>query len=261
MLNLLRRTFIILIFVCSKEADVKLKNKMRKQLNIISTVIICGTILVSCGGGGGGSTSKVKKNQYLGSLPALYADYNAKKELHEAKIEEQGNKLMAGGEKNADKIMKLMKEDETTTKAMKEKLKADVSAEIAKMAGNEVPVSYSKALQNSNELFYQVAPAKLVANKDDVSIAILLSSKNDLEVPRMKGYDYSTYFRLIASDGSTIIKSVLLPVKLDTKPISFTAGEQLLENNFPVYMSNKPELYANFAGIEFITKDEYNESK
>ena len=215
-------------------------------------------ILTSCGGGG--ETSGLKKNQYLGSLPAIYANYNAEKKAHEAKIEEQGMKLMAGGEKNTNKIMKLMKEDEETSKAMKEKMKTDVSAEIAKIAGKEIPVSYSKELTDSGELFYHVSPVKLIDNNGGLAIAIILSAKSDFEVPRMKGHDYSTYFRLIATDGSTIIKSVLLPVKLDTKVLSFAAGEQLQENKFSIHISNKPELYADFAGIEFISKDEYNKS-
>ena len=229
---------------------------MKKQFNMFIFALVCGTILTGCGGSGG--NSGVKKNQYLGSLPAIYTDYNAEKEVHEAKMKEQGQKLMAGGEKNANKIMKLMIEEKETDKARREKLETAVSAEVAKIAGKEIPVSYSKALLDSDELFYQVSPAKLVGNKEDIAIAIVLSAKSDLEVPRMKGYDYGTYFRLIASDGSTIVQSVLLPVKLDTKALSFSTGEQLLENNFSLYMKNKPEIYVNFAGVEFITKDEYN---
>ena len=228
---------------------------MKKRFNIIIFALVCGAILTNCGGGGGGSG--LKKNQYLGSLPAIYANYNAEKKAYEAKIEEQGRKLMDGGEKNTDKIMKLMKEDEETTKAMKEKMKTAESAEIAKIAGTEIPVSYSKELTDSDELFYNVSPIKLIDSNGELALAISISAKSNFDVPRMKGYDYSTYFRLVAADGSTIIKSVLLPVNLDTKALSFAAGEQLLENKFSIHISNKPELYADFAGIEFISKNEY----
>ena len=224
-------------------------------------VIACGVIFASCGGGSGnsgGSSGGVKKNAYLGLLPSLYADYNAKKKAQEAKVEEEGKKLMAGGEKNSAKLMKLMSEDEATTKAMKEKLTAAVNDEIAKVAGKEVPVAYSKALLDSDELFYKVAPAKLVADKDRLSIEFSFSAKNDFEVPRLKGHDFGTYFRLVAADGSTIIKTVLLPVKLENKAFTITTGEQLLEYKLPLSISNMAEAYANFAGVEFITKAEYN---
>jgi len=230
---------------------------MKNSFNLIVSVFIGGMILVSCGGGGG-SKSEGKKNPYLGSLPSIYAKYNAEKESLEKKIEEKGLKLMSGGEKNSDKIMKLMQEDEATSKVLKEKMNADASAEIAKIAGKEIPLSYTKSLSDSEELFYNVAPVKLVDNKGTLAIEIALSAKSDFDVPRMKGYDYSAYFRLITSDGSTITKSVLLPVKLEYKAFSIAAGEQLSLSNFPLYVSNQPEVYADFAGIEFITKEEYD---
>ena len=231
---------------------------MKRTLKAILLSLVCGAIFTGCGGSGSsGSGSKLKKNQFVGSLPAIYADYAAQKKAHEAKIEEQGQKLIAGGEKNKDKILKLMKEDEEATQAMKEKFQADVKAEIAKVAGKEVPVSYSKALLESEELFYNVAPAKLVDNKGDLAIGFSFSAKRDFEVPRLKGHDYVTYFRLITSEGSTITKSLLLTVKLENTAFSIAAGELLQENMFPLSMSGKSSRYADFAGVEFITKAEY----
>ena len=229
-----------------------------KTFNNLIFIFLCGMIFASCGGESS-SKSGLKKNRYLGSLPAIYADYNATIAAHEAKIEKQGMKLMSGGEKNSEKIMTLMQEDQATVKIMKDKLKTDVNAEIAKIVGKDVFVAYSKSLIDSDELFYNVASAKLGDNKGELAIAIVLSAKNDFEVPRMKGYDYSAYFKLITTDGSIILKSVLLPVKLDYKAFSIASGELLLENNFPLYISGNLELYANFAGMEFISKDEYNE--
>ena len=235
-----------------------------RKIKFLVSALACGLILTSCGGGGGSSSggasggSKLKKNQYVGSLPAIHADYAAEKKAHEAKMEKQGMQLMAGGEKNKDKLTKLMREDEETTKTMKEKFQAAVKAEMAKVAGKEVAVSYSKALLDSDELFYTVAPAKLTDDKGTLAIAFSFSVKHDLEVPRLKGHDYATYFRLIASDGSTIVKSVLLTVKLENKAFTLSAGEHLLDNSFPLSFSSKPEQYVDFAGVEFITKAEYN---
>ena len=234
---------------------------MKQVIKNILLLFACGAILTGCGGSGNSSGSGLKKNPYLGSLPAIYANYNAEKKAHEAKIEEQGMKLMAGGEKNSAKIMKLMKEDEETSKAMKEKMTAAVNAEIAKVAGKEVPVKFSDALANSKELFYNVGETKLADNKGALALSLSFSVKNDLEVPRLKGYDYGVYFRIIAADGSTITKSVLLPVKLENKAFTLSAGEHLLDNLFPLSIANMAQRYADFAGIEFITKAEYNEIK
>ena len=234
---------------------------MRNRFLSMVLVIACGVIFASCGGGSGSGSNSgggVKKNTHLGLLPSIYADYNAKVKAQEAKVEEEGKKLMAGGEKNTAKLMKLMTDDETTTKAMKEKLKVAVGEEIAKLTDKEIPVTFSKALLDSDELFYNVAPATLVAEKDRLSIAFSFSAKNVFEVPRLKGHDFGTYFRLVAADGSTIIKTVLLPVKLENKAFTITAGDQLLEYKLPLSISNMAEAYSNFAGVEFITKAEYN---
>ena len=232
----------------------------KNTFKLMIAAVICGVVFAGCGGGSGSGGSKLKKNEYLGSLPSIYADYSAKKKAHEENIEKEGAKLMAGGEKNASKLMKLMKEDEETTKSLKEKMKTAVSDEIAKVAGKEIPVSFSKELQESGGLFYDVSPVKLVENGGELAAAISLSAKDAFDVPRMKGYDYSTYFRFITSEGETIVTSVLLPVKLEHKAFSIAANQHLLDFNFPLYLSNKPEQWVKFAGIEFITKAEYDSS-
>lgn len=229
---------------------------MKNRFTFIAFTIICGLILTNCGGGS--SRSGLKKNQYLGQLPAIYADYNVEKKAYEDKIEEQGRKLLEGGEKNKDKVMKLIREEEETTKKMKEKLETAVKTETAKLNGVEIPVSYSENLKSSGEQFYTISGVKLVDDNGKLKMSYIISAKDDFEVPTYKGGDYSTYFRFYATDGTTILKSVFMPVRTDTKPILYTAGQLIYEGQMPISMSNKPESYAEFAGIEFTTKDEYS---
>lgn len=233
---------------------------MKNKLQLIALPLLCCIILASCGGDGNSKNSggSLKKNPYLGSLPAIYADYNAEKEAYEKKIEEQGSKLLAGGEKNKDKIMKLMKEEEEKTKAMKEKLEATLKAEIQRLNGTELPISYSEQLKQSDEQFYTISGVKLVDNNGKLYMAYVISAKDKMEVPRYAGTGYSAYYRYRAADGSTIQKSVFLPIQADTKPQIFDAGQQLYEGQVPISMSNRPRRFANFDGVEFISKEEYN---
>ena len=225
------------------------KNRLKLQ---VCTFICAVVVFAGCGGGSSDGGSKVKKNEFLGSLPSIYANFYAAEKADEEKME----KLAAKGDVN--KILKEAEKLEKEEKARNKKLKTDVSAEIAKIVGKEIPFSFSKALQDSKELYYSIAPTKLVEHNGDLAVAFSISSKNSFEVARMGGYDYTVYFRFIAADGSTITKSVLFAVPLQSKPLSVKEGELLLENNHPLNIAGKPETWANFAGIEFITKAEYD---
>lgn len=206
-----------------------------------------------CGNGSGSGGSKLKKNEYLGSLPGICVDYEAKKATFEEKWQKKGEKVT-----DQTKAMKLMAEYEKEEKAMKEQFNADYKSELGKIVGKEIPVTFSEALQSSGEDFYNVAPVKVVDEGGKPAATISLSAKNNFDVPKMKGYDYGTYFRFVTKDGETILASVLLPVKLEYQAFSVSANQHLLDNNYPLSVSNKSELWANFAGIEFITKEEYD---
>jgi len=226
------------------------------RIKLIISAVICGFAFAGCGSGGNGggagsSTNNLKKNEFLGSLPSIYANYQASEKADEEKME----KLAAKGDMN--KILKEVEKLEKNEKEKKAKFKEDLSAEIAKIIGKEIPVSFCKELQNSGGLFYEIAPLKLIESSGDPAVVISVSAKNSFEVPRMGGYDYTVYFKIIASDGSTIEKSVLLPVQFSNKAQSFTAGQLLLEQKYSLYAGKNPEKWVNFAGIMFITKTEY----
>jgi len=232
---------------------------MRKNLLVIVSVLVCGTMLINCGGSG--SNSGAKKNQYLGSVPTLYINYEAERDAYEKKADEEGMKLMAGGEKNKDKFEKLTKEVNERLQAMKDKFEADVKTEVQKLASKDIPVSYSENLKNSNMLFYDISSAKLVDDNGKLKISFDAIAKNDFTVPYLKGPDHRAYCRLVTSQGDMIMKTAFPQmVKSETKALDVKAGEKLLEGYKIDPLSNlkkNPDGCADFAGIEFITSEEY----
>lgn len=223
--------------------------------------IACAT-LVACGGGPGGSG--LKKNDYLGTLPALYADQAAGLEAIEQKANAQAEKLMAGGEGNHDKIQPLYDKATEQMEQLKTQLRSDVEAQIAKLDGGRIPVTFSEALRSSGMDFYEISGMKITGERNGSSIVpsivFDIIAKNDFTVPGMQSYDWSVYYRLTKADGvvdrST---SVLLPIPLERSSRSFTAGTQLLSGaRIPLNFSSNAAELADFTGIEFISKSEYN---
>lgn len=237
----------------------------KKSLMIVFALIMCGTMLTNCGGNGSGSnSSKLKKNEYLGNLPALYENYETGKDALEKKTEAESEKLLSGGEKNYSKIQKLFDDQKIKEKEMKEKFNADVKAELAKIVGKEVPVSFSDKLKNSDKFYFNVSDVKIVEQRGEPRISFTITAKDDFTVQSMKGYDYNVYFRLIGADGATLENSTstTIPISLSLDVKSFKKGDVLLDSynvigfNLGRYAVDR----ANFSGIEFISKEEYNEA-
>jgi len=242
-------------------ADVKQNRQMRNRFKKVVAIVLCGVVLASCGGGGG--KSGVKENKYLGKLPAIYADYSANKEAHKEKQKEKEEKLARSGKADFGKLMKLDQEDKDATKAMKEKLETDIANEIAKIEGNEIPVLISEGLKASSKFFYAIS-AKLVADADKrhISVAIAFTAKDDVVIPRWKSSDYAVYCVFAASDGSPITMSVesVDLFNWSNKDIPVTKGELFKERELSLSsLTYSPEKYADFAGIQFMTKEEYSE--
>lgn len=238
---------------------------MKSKISHLVTALVCGVILVSCGGGSEGS--KIKKNEYFGMLPSIYASYKASKDAIETESDKVAEKIKETDD--LEKVFKLAAELQEKEEAMEEKMETAAIAEIQSLVGRDIPVSYSTSLQSSDELFYNVS-AKLAANEGSHLIKIELSytAKTNLDVPgrNMRKIDgkYWAYYRLVSTSGSTIrtgFSSDL--VKQDSHPVSISAGTALLKSDWNsscdlTYMIHEPEKYANFAGIEFITKAEYD---
>lgn len=220
---------------------------------------MCATLLASCGGAGGGK-SGLKTNDYLGSLPALYADHAAELEAIEEKTNAQAEKLMSGGEGNYDKIQPLYDKASEQTEKLKEQFKADVAAELGKLTGKAIPITFSEGLKSSGMDFYDVADVKLVERRGEALISLNIKAKADFTAPGMQGYDYGVYYRIQTADGAVEkLTGVILPVSLERTSQSFAAGQLLKEATLPLNLSSNAAKLAGFTGIEFISKAEYNQ--
>jgi len=230
--------------------------RIKFSVLIVST-LVCGLVLTGCGGGSG--AGKVKKNEYLGSLPTLYDSYKSAKESLEKNLETESEKLMAGGEKNYSKVQKLFDDQKSKEKDLKEKFKSDVAAEVAKIAGKAVPVNFSDELKNSDKLFFEVSDVKIVDDNGEAKIAVTITAKDDFTIPRMKSYDYTVYYRLVGSNG-TLEKSTscIIPVSLAYEAKSFKKGDILNQSLIGLNLNNYAADRAAFSGIEFISQQEYN---
>ena len=233
---------------------------MKSNFSSIILGLACVVIMAGCGGGSG-SGVKVKKNQYLGELPVIYADYNAKREAHKAKVEEQEKKLMKSGKADFGKIMKLKAEDKEKSEALKEKFKTDLTNEMSKVIGNDIPVTVSEGLTASDKVFYDVS-AKIIEKYGTAFIAVYFKAKNETVIPRRNTSNYDISWLLVTSDGSPITTycGYMNLFNWSSKDITIAAGEQFKEEQVSFSeISHKPEKFSDFAGIKIMTKGECDE--
>ena len=223
--------------------------------------ILVAVIVMGCGKSEGGSSrSGLTKNQYLGLLPAICADYQSDLEAIEKAYKEKEEKLMAGGKGNLAKIMALEMQAEKDEKAREAKFMADYKAEWNKVKGRDIPFSLSEALQNSSKLFFDLVSVKLSNQEDQLSI--FFKAKRDFKVAfKLYGIDKSDYtipLKFIASDGSVLFAyhDIFLYAQWTGNEF-FAAGQVWPEKELLILVNNAPEKWADFAGIEFITTDEY----
>ena len=223
---------------------------MKKKLLFIVSALVYGLVLVSCGG------NSVPKNEYLGTLPSIYAAYQADKEAYKNKVQEEAMSLLAGGKQNVAKIKTLADEEKQKLKEMKEQFDKDVRTETKNLAGREIPISYSESLKSSDEQFYSIAPVVLAkSDKGDLAMQIKIIAKNDIEFP--KGLHFA-YFRFVAADGSTLDPASIYLIDRNANDRSFAANVLIKEASYDMsIIQNEPALWANFAGIEFCTKEEF----
>ncbi len=206
-------------------------------------ILALGAMMVSCGGGGGA------KNEYLGNLPGLYEKYN--------KVEADLKTSIEG--KNLEQITKLYAD----VKVKEDQLKADVAAEMEKLDGMELPVSYSPELQKSFGLFYQ-AKAGITNNRNNPFLSLTLTAKNDLTVPKMSREEtnFYVYYHFIDKNGASIEKSKwsLCPFEFGKPERSVIKGDELYSSKTArdIEVDDYPASYSGLAGVQFITKAEYD---
>jgi outer membrane murein-binding lipoprotein Lpp len=192
---------------------------MKKLYFIILGAALCATS-VSCGGGG------ASKNDYLGNLPGLYSKFSQAEADLKASVE--------------GKKMEEIVEAYTTLQAKEEQLKADVTAELAKLIGREIPVTYSEALVASGGQFYEATAVVVKYNKHDDSpgLDVTITAGADADPQAL------IWFCLADKDGAPIAGSGW-GFSLSNSPISYH-----------IDIKDDPAAYAKMASVHFVTKEE-----
>ena len=220
----------------------------------ILTVFALAAVLTGCGGGSSSKSGGMKKNEYLGSLPAIYAGFQSAKKADEAKIE----KLQETG--NFEKMAKEAAKIEKEAKEREAKFEADLKAEMGKIAGKDIPFTCSEAFKKMN---CEVVYVKL-SDHSTPGIVASIVAKNDFEVSHKEknADDYGNiHYKALAKDGSTIAKYDFFMMTVAWgQSKSFTKGQSLHFEGKDAKgwwaFSKAPEKWVDFASIEFITKEE-----
>ena len=203
----------------------------------MALAIIALTLLFIDCGGSGSNKSGLKKNEFLGNLPALYADFILAQQAHKAKEEK------ARGLSDFEKIMlefiKLEKEEEE----MNAKFKALIEAEYARGAGAEVPFTFSEALHNSTPR-YRIE--KTGFNKSGNFCLNLFAIKINTNIIGTRTLDFG--YRFVAKDGSTIFADYFTLYGPELNGVKAFCIMSHLPSN--------PEHFVDFASVEFITEEE-----
>ena len=226
--------------------------KSKFNLRNVVAIVIClaGTAMLSgCGGGSGSSGSGVKKNDYLGSLPAIYTDMESAKKADKAKTDELREKLVTKNSTDSD-FKKFKDETDKIKQQAKErdaKFDAELKDEASKLAGKDIPFTCSEEFNKGN---CEVLSVKL-SDKPGYIIASVVAKNDFKSDPYMQ--TYSIYYKVLAKDGSTIADNLCFYLK---KKASYSKGEALktsddkdAESYMTIYV--KPEMWVDFASIEF----------
>ena len=232
---------------------------MKKRLLLAASAFACGWMLTNCSGGTSINTnSGVIENEYLGAFPRIHADYELAESELRKKAEEEMAKYSHGSNSDYSKLQKLSQKYEAQEKEMQEKFEADLAAESQKFVGKKVPFSYSDLLKSSNDLFYEITNVKTaLSDKGEPILVFNLKANKDFTVPKYSYLNYTIYIRMIDKDKNTLENGsgVIIPIASNLEAVSFKAGDVFPEQTRPVSVNIPNRAY--FAGIEFLSNDEY----
>jgi hypothetical protein len=231
---------------------------MKNKFYHLLAVLVCAAAIVGCTKK---SSSTLQRNDFLGNLPALYDAYDIDRTAAEKTAEQKGAKLLEGGEKNFDKIQKLYEELQTAQEARDSIFNADLATEMAAVAGTEIPVSYSTQLADP----WFTATAKVGTLYDAPWLQVTINTKEPFTAPAMQANNYTLYLRLVDAAGATLEKGlgVVSPVRLRALDQAFipsspvTVDYYVMDFQLGRYAASRAQL----AGVEFITKQEFNTLK
>jgi hypothetical protein len=221
------------------------------------TAMICGVMLAGCGGSGGSAKSGLKSNEYLGSLPALIADYALANDAAQEKTKQVKEK--AAEKQDFEKLLKVEEQDKKEWSERNGKFEEAQKAEWDKINGKDIPFKCSDAF---GQMSVQVGSVNL--NAANMGLVITVTAKEDFTVYSTRNFnEYQQFhYRVLAKDGSVIetnSTSYVYAMVVQPKPFkqgdAIKSGDGDLKGNLGI--SRDPAKWVEFASIEFISYDEY----
>ena len=216
-------------------------------------IIISAILMVSCGGG-------LKKNDVLGTIPALYAEMIPLEAEYTQKREETMIRLEAleesGSEKDLEALAKRLHNEEQKYRKQAVKLLSAMKDEAEKVTGKDVPAAFTEAFA---QLPCAVASSKFRVDTVTYYVYMDLSvvAKEDFFLRSME-----LHYRVVATDGSIISKGEADLLSFNTRAIvqgQTIGNKDVISIALPLH--EKPESWIDFAKVEFITKDEYAQTR
>ena len=233
---------------------------------LVNVSMVCGVmfLLAGCGGGGGGGAKKsgLKSNEFIGKLPAIYADYDLAFEA--AKEKNKATEAKALKSQNGKLLLKAKEEYDKKWKELDSSKTSAVKAEWAKINGKSIPFTMS---DDFKKLKLEVVSVKLNAEKNNLSV-VIHPTENFIITgysSNMNDYRYANY-KVLAKDGSVIkTDGVMLCFLMASQSETFVKGEPVklgrdgeaqedLWGNLSV--SSDPEKWVDFASVQFVSPNE-----
>jgi hypothetical protein len=214
-----------------------------KNFNYLTLITVIGAtvMLYACGGGGA-------KNEYLGNLPGLYEKFSN---------EEANVKASLKDEKDMSKLTKAFEE----MTAKEKQLEADVAAEVAKIAGREIPVTYSDALTSSGGQYFNAKAVTAENKRGGLNLVVSLTAKDAFTSTEAQAKEWVCYY-LADKDGAPIEGTRWGTAPLYNKTAAaFGAGDQIDKLDRYLDIKKNPAGYAKLASVRFVTREEYDNAK
>ena len=218
-----------------------------KRLAIITLTAI---MMASCGGDSA-TKSGLKKNEYLGNIPALYADYELARQAHIEVSNELRNRIR---ETNSSEARKQLDKESDKFDRIAEKILTKVESELAKIDGNPIVFALSETMEKLN-----IKVEYLIFRADDFTLKMQVSfvALHDFEINTYNWRNYDQIHYNIMSEKGWIIRTGRFDlVYLQHGQTRTIAKGQTFGNEVILNVDQRSECWAEFAGIVFYTSED-----